>query len=291
MEFDQVFAKVILSGEHSVLRGGAAVVAPLKSQSLKYNYSSSNEFKIEYNDETSPYEILIEGTIDRALSLLDKKRVDLKLKIELLNLVPLGKGLGGSAALSVFVSRLMGKSGFIEKDQMFSFSKNLEDMFHGESSGVDIAGCLSSGPHLYVRGEKLLEVKPQKNNLIFGLVDTDESSDTEECIEKVLSLKKNDKKIFYELDSEMDEASRELYKALEEADENSILNSIKKARGVFDQWGLISSRMKEIESELLSSGALALKPTGSGLGGYMLGVWMKDFEDVCRQKSAMSFVI
>jgi mevalonate kinase len=41
---EQVFSKVILSGEHSVLRGGVAVVTPLKSHSLSYKINKADSF-------------------------------------------------------------------------------------------------------------------------------------------------------------------------------------------------------------------------------------------------------
>lgn len=283
MKSNQVFAKVILCGEHSVLRGGAAVVAPLKTKSLDFEIEHSDFYELNYTDETAPYEILIEGTLEKALKVLGKNKEDLKVKILLKTLVPLGRGLGGSAALSVFVSRVMKFLSFIEEERIFSFSVELENMFHGESSGVDIAGCLSESLHLYVRGEALKKLKPNISNLIFGLVDTGDSGDTEECIERVLKLKKENKNLFYELDSNMDEASKMMAKALENGETDLLVKSFDLANSVFESWGLVTPSMKELTKDLKDKGALAVKPTGSGMGGYVLSIWNESDRANCGE--------
>lgn len=278
----KVYSKIILSGEHSVLRGGAAVVAPLKTHSLNYEIEKSEAFKLIYSDKTAPYEILIEGTFEKALQLLGRKREELKAEIKVKSLVSLGKGLGGSAALCVFVSRVMTFLDFMPKDKIFSFSVELENMFHGESSGVDIAGCLSSGPHLYIRGESPKEISLNAEDLVFGLNFSGENGDTEDCIESVLSLKRENKELFYSLDADMDKASKNIAKALESGDEILLKDSFDLAAEVFKSWKLITPKMKEVMTTLKGRGALSVKPTGSGLGGYILSVWAKADEELAK---------
>jgi mevalonate kinase len=138
---------------------------------------------------------------------------------------------------------------------------------------------------LYVRGEKLKELKPNVSNLIFGLTETGESGDTEECIERVLRIKKGDRDLFYELDSNMDEASKGIAEALESGDKELLIKSFDLASSVFESWGLVTSLMKSLMEELKEKGALAVKPTGSGMGGYVLSVWSKSdkskFDEYC----------
>ncbi len=270
---DQVFSKVILCGEHSVLRGGMAIVAPLKAHSLSYEIEASESFNISYADKVKPYEILFEGTIDKALSILNKKREDLKISVFIESIVPLGKGLGGSAAVSVFIARVMKYLNFIEDDRIFSFSVELENMFHGESSGVDIAGCLSSGPQSYLRGEPLKAISSNLKDVVFGLVETGEIGETELCIEQVLKIKLENKELFQELDFKMDKASKEFSRALSDGSIEGVKEAFDLAKLVFTEWGLVTPKMNEKMNELMSKGALAVKPTGAGMGGYILSVW------------------
>ncbi len=275
---DQIFSKVILCGEHSVLRGGMAVVAPFKLHSFKYDIEASNEFILSYSEKVFPYQILFEGTFDKALSILNRKKNDLKVKIKIESMVPLGKGLGGSAAVSIFISRVMNFLSFIKEEGLFSFAMELENMFHGDSSGVDIAGCLSSGPCSYLRGKPIKKIKTNFKNVIFALSDTNEISETEVCIQKVESLKIKNKKLVQSLDISMDKASKNIVKALEENNLELLIISIKSANKIFNQWGLITLQMFEKIKELKNAGALAVKPTGSGMGGYLLSIWKKENE-------------
>ncbi len=275
---DQIFSKIILCGEHSVLRGGMAVVTSLKSHSFKYDIETSNKFILSYSKQVRPYEILFEGVFDKALSILGRKRNDLKVKIKIESIVPLGKGLGGSAAVSVFISRVMRFLSFIKEERLFLFAVELENMFHGESSGVDIAGCLSSGPHSYLRGKSIKKIETNLKNVMFALSDTNQIGETDVCIQKVESFKMKNKKLFYSLDMKMDKASKDIVKALEENNLELLTMGIKSANKIFNQWGLVTLKMFEKIKELKDAGALAVKPTGSGMGGYLLSIWKKEDE-------------
>jgi hypothetical protein len=50
-------------------------------------------------------------------------------------------------------------------------------------------------------------------------------------------------------------------------------DGIRLANSVFHTWGLYSPAMLSLEERLLQRGAAAVKPVGSGLGGYMLSLW------------------
>lgn len=274
---DQVFSKVILCGEHSVLRGGKAVVTPLKAHALKFEISENlGGLMFEYSDAVKPFEILIEGTFEKAFELLELSKADLNVKIYVKSLVPLGKGLGGSAALCVFVARTFKNLNLLGDHTEFAFAVELENMFHGESSGVDVAGCLSTEPQMYVRGQILKPLKSNLNGLLFGLSDSGENGDTEECIEKVLSLKSLNKDFFYSLDSDMNEASVLLGSAIEKGDTTELTKAFYMASNVFKSWGLVTDKMQVTSDTLEKASALMTKPTGSGLGGCILSVWREE---------------
>lgn len=269
----QIFSKVILCGEHSVLRGGLALVAPLKTHQLKAQLIEADTFSFEFDEEVKPYEMLFQGSLEKALELLEKTREDLKMKIQVQSLVPLGKGLGGSAALSVFIARLMSAQGFIEEKEIFSFAVELENMFHGESSGLDVAGCLSDELKTYTRGKKPEPVNNKLEGHFFSLTEVDERGDTQTCIEKVLSLKAQNKSLFHDLDNEMDQATRETMEGLESNAPLKIQEGMERAKKTFQSWGLVTDSMERVMKDLQERGALASKPTGSGLGGHILSFW------------------
>ena len=48
----------------------------------------------------------------------------------------------------------------------------------------------------------------------------------------------------------------------------------------FEEWGLVNDAVKFHQAQLLGLGALAVKLTGSGGGGYMISYWQKPPVDV-----------
>ena len=49
--------------------------------------------------------------------------------------------------------------------------------------------------------------------------------------------------------------------------------AIKKSHNCFEQWGLVNEDVKRHQEILIEAGALAVKLTGSGGGGYVLSLW------------------
>ena len=66
-------------------------------------------------------------------------------------------------------------------------------------------------------------------------------------------------------------------KAIEEKHKKQTLSLLKEALNLgedcFQQWGLISHDLKQHINKLKNEGATAVKPTGSGLGGYVISLW------------------
>jgi mevalonate kinase len=50
-------------------------------------------------------------------------------------------------------------------------------------------------------------------------------------------------------------------------------SSIELANDCFLQWGLVTGKMLSYYDRLYTFGATAVKPTGSGGGGYILSLW------------------
>ena len=71
------------------------------------------------------------------------------------NSIPVGAGLGASAALCVAVGRWICWKGWLAESELPEFCRKLEDLFHGESSGVDVAVAISEkGLHFERNGAR-----------------------------------------------------------------------------------------------------------------------------------------
>ncbi len=155
--------------------------------------------------------------------------------------------------------------------------RQLEDLFHGESSGVDVAVAIEGRGLLFRRNQAAqpLEtfLKPKLYLSASGV-----AGKTSDCVAKVKALLERDPGLGAEIDTEMIRSSELAQKALKmEGEEglNLLTDAMSKARNCFERWGLAEGHLQEQMVQLHQAGARAVKPTGSGGGGYILSLWNK----------------
>ncbi len=273
----RVSGKAILTGEHAVLRGVQAIVLPVKQKYLEVTYApSENPLKIKTCGSLGQEaEVVTWGVIEKAIEICGKTRADLKGEVHLVNNISVGVGLGASAALCVGVGRLMEELGYVKAEDLFEYCRNLENIFHGESSGVDIAVALSGEPILYQReeGAKPFSMgwSPKMSISYCG-----QRGITSECVAQVKELIQKDSKKGSLIDQRMQKASELAILALQKDEAEGffdLVESIQMARECFDNWDLTRGKLEDHVEELLRMGAIAVKPTGSGGGGHALALW------------------
>jgi mevalonate kinase len=269
-------SKCILSGEHSVLRGGYALVVPVFSRKLSLTYTPSDIFKIDFSGERGKeMQLAFLPALDRALDAVAKTRDDLKGVIEIQNEVPIGSGLGASAVICVSIARLFHAWGWLREVEMFSFARNLENLFHGESSGLDIAVVLEGQPLKYHR-ERGVETLSWKWHPNWYISYSGARGLTADCVNQVKKYLAENPSEGLKIDEEMKESVRLIETALtsdERVGQPILLEGLKLGKTCFEKWNLLSPNLREHIGSLESKGALVAKPTGSGLGGFVLSLW------------------
>jgi mevalonate kinase len=272
----RVPGKWVLAGEHSVLRGGRALALPHPEVGL------SLQFQPQVWEGLSVVPPRLE---DWVLKLLDREEERARKQgrrftrprgsVIVESTIPFGAGMGSSAALSVAVARWLQEESRLEDSEIFSFARALEDEFHGKSSGMDVAAVLGGTPLLFSMktGAEPLGLTRLPR---FRFHDTGLRAATRDCVQKVLALGETQPEVARALDERMAEAvslAEEGLRAFEghpEAGLSPLIASMALSQSCFEGWGLVPASVQDQIKKLKESGALAVRLTGAGGGGFLV---------------------
>jgi mevalonate kinase len=270
--------KWILAGEHAVIRGHGALVFPILEKKLTLSYQASpSPLSAEYEgDSGADTHMLFWSVLKEGMQQLGQSLTRLKGHLHLYSDIPIGVGMGASAALCVATARWFSTQEMIPPDTIPSFAKQLEHLFHGQSSGLDIAGVAATSGIYFQKG--VCSSIQQAWHPQWFLSSCEQVGVTSQCIGQVQALWQRDPTFADEVDQKMSFCAANALIALEhntaEAQIN-LANAINTAADCFQQWGLISDRLNQHMQYLRDAGAIAVKPTGSGGGGYVVSLWNK----------------
>lgn len=258
-----VSGKWVLAGEHAVLKGAVAVALPHPGVGLRLSFVPGGE----------TLDIQPQSIRTLVLELLGEAVPAGKLCVE--SSIPIGAGLGSSAALCVALTRWLG----ISEDRWVEFATQLEHRFHGRSSGMDVAAVVAGEPVSFIRGKGATPLG-LKRLPRFTFHDTGMRCRTDECITRVEKLRTERPEWSNKVDESMGQASILAIEGLRQYDQGHVSEGLKllaeamgQARECFYHWGLVPEEARKLEESLLREGALAVKLTGAGGGGMVIALW------------------
>ena len=279
----KIFGKWVLSGEHSVLRGCPALIFPLPCYYINFSYRESDSplFVEKSGLDLAGLDFSATPLLEKALNLTGKKRESLKGVLKIKSHIPFGAGLGASAALCAGLALLFESKSWLGKgisgESAQSFAQKLEDLFHGKSSGMDVASALKGKPLLYQNGKIRKFLTPLKKKPPLFLSYSGRRSATIFGAAKLKELFEKNPKAAEGADKDMERSANLCLSALNSQDPEESARKLKEGldlgNSCFQKWGLLSYDLEKHTALLKEAGAIAAKPTGSGLGGYVISLW------------------
>lgn len=285
----EVPGKWVLAGEHTVLRGGSAVALPHPEFKLRLEFFP-NENQGASTLRVTPenglpviqelLQIAKEWTASRGVAMGSPHG-----HLTFSNTIPLSAGLGSSAALSVATARWVLSACGLECGYGRELATQMENIFHGKSSGMDVSVISIGEPILFSMKEGAVRLR-LRHLPTFLFADTGLRASTKNCIQAVEKIRAGDSTRGEGLDWEMGEAVREALEGLRAYDDafarrdekatgaaiTLIERGMNRSREVFREWGLIPVGMEAIGAGLEQSGWRNWRLTGSGCGGFLVGL-------------------
>ncbi|MBI2027505.1 MAG: hypothetical protein HYS98_06875 [Deltaproteobacteria bacterium] len=181
--------------------------------------------------------------------------------------IPIQKGFGSSAALSIAITRAfknINKLSF--RESKLELAQKIESFFHGRSSGLDITVVAHERPLYFKSLQEFSFISSRISD--FVIVDSGPRKNCKEMVEHIQSMRTNaSKKWEMEVVGPMNEICTTLRHCLEGGDEQSVAESINWNHLILKKLELSTPRIESILEHARKEGALAGKVSGAGGGG------------------------
>lgn len=261
--------KVILSGEHAVVYGKPALISAIDLRLI---------FSIQSKEKNNNYHLdngrCIEGNLkiikDLVLAFLKKKGDSDHFQYQIESAIPIGRGLGSSAAFSVAsISAFLHffSSKIFENKVINELAYQAEKNFHKNPSGVDNTASCYGGLIFY---RKEFEFLKSINRLSFSipkkieerlfLIDSGKPKET--TAEMVEFVKKNYSKKTKEIFDEIEMITKRMCLSLKEKKEEDFEEAVVENEKKLEKLGVVSKKTRDLILSLKSFGVG--KITGAG---------------------------
>ena len=253
-------AKVILSGEHAVVYGKQALVSAINLR-LKFHLTI---FARSYKDGEISKEIsFISQKVKEYLKKQKINLIDKPFNFKIESEIPIGRGLGSSAALSAaavaaFLEFYSGRE--FNKEVINSLAFKIEKHFHQNPSGVDNSASCFGGLILYQKKISLTNLDhkiPKSFEEKLFLIDSGKPKETTgEMVDFVQTTV--DKKIL----NKIEKTTNKLLISIKKEDKILFKKSLIDNEKLLEKLGVVSEKTKKLLSNLSKFGVG--KVTGAG---------------------------
>lgn len=302
--FSYAPAKIILGGEHAVVYGQPALALAIDrgvrvavSKAADVNGPILRAINLGFVGEVRPDPdgqgpVVLREALARLAKILGREARNLHFAVD--SDVPVGCGLGSSAALSVALVRGIHRFWGLDlvQEQEAGLALDLEKIFHGNPSGIDHT-VISSGGLIYYRktGEvaAVQSVVPA-HKLKFAVGISGPHGGTARAVSLLKERSRRHPDIYVGIFSSIGEIVAQMKRSIEEGRLAALGELMDLNQGFLNSLGVSTPKLEALCSIARERGALGAKLTGAGCGGAVIALVEDDPEEVVRAFQAAGYV-
>jgi len=255
--------KVLLLGEHSVVYGHPALAASIPRY-VTVDVEPAPEARLELPGGMQTPFPLLEAAVAMARDAGFTGLFHARVRSE----IPLGSGLGSSAALGVALARAL-KPG-CGASQAAALAMRIERVLHGAPSGVDPEACAREGVIFFTRGDPP-RVEPVRGEAFIVVALSGIARGTHSTVLPLAERRKSDPAIDPLL-ARLGTLAKEGRQLFERAELEQLGSRFDAAHEALRELGVSCPELEEAVAGLRKAGALGAKLTGAGGGGAAIGL-------------------
>ena len=282
--------KVILIGEHSVVYGAPAIALPLLSRGVSVkleitdypSYLKTNIYEGNLGDAPESLKG-IQTLIEHLIRFFELEGHNFKISIN--SSLPMHRGMGSSAAVSVAIIKafyiLVDKE--VNEDELREHAYVSESIHHNSPSGLDVETIIANKAIYFVRNHEPIQLSLDINAFLV-IADSGVTGSTSQAVlhfKEVLHSQNKD-----DLLKELTELSSNALDSLNTKDLNTLGLNMIRAHEILREFGVSTNELDSMVKVALDNGALGAKLTGSGMGGCMMAL-CKDLKSANQVSDAL----
>lgn len=275
--------KTILFGEHAVVYNEPAIAGAINKRATvkiresdqKYSILKSNDLKFEAKLNTRKKTYILKkgkpGIIRYVLESVYRAHDHSSIEIDLSLAIPIGSGLGSSAAVTVATLAALhqyhGKK--VKKNFLAKQAHEVELKVQGIASSLDTSISTFGGLIYLSRDKKIIKFKNNLNSS-FVIGYTTKHGNTGRMVKSVRILKNNYPNIINPIIKSIGQITDEAKLAIINNDYNKLAELMNINQGLLDSIGVNTNELSRMVYIARKHGALGSKLTGAGGGGSIL---------------------
>ncbi len=297
---DAAAGKVILLGEHAVVYGRHALALPIEDAVAATINDGEQGIRLAIGDWGIRQEWATgDDSLNGAAAVVDLILRELGCTTRAMDIsvnarIPLGMGLGSSAAFAVAVIRAFGRymNSELSDNDVNQLALKCEEITHGTPSGIDNHVATFAKPILFAKGNESGPIVVQHDESVPLVVAASGTrGNTKTMVSGVRRRYEDDESLYSKIFDNIDATSLAGAEALEASDYERLGRLMNVCHGLLSAIGVSSPELERMVGIARAAGAVGAKLTGAGGGGSVIALCPGKVDVVSRALAAAGYRI